>query len=260
MTKIMDVLDNVSGNTRTKARHEIDMQDEIAKTYFHSPSSKKAHKKKSKLKTRLPWFLAAFAFVVAAAIIMSRSSVDIKVRFLGEIPSFSESGASRIPEESPDKGAFLISGGDPNKDIIKNIHFGGDAKEFSIAKPEELVLCNARGSGWANYTIELKDPVDLNKLDIRYTAKGSKGDENLVIVIGDTSNRVYRLEKDLSSVLSKDWHRYTINFRRVQKAVDISNIAFIKFEFGSLTAGNHPSAVIFLKDIYIAKTRRLKWL
>ena len=87
-----------------------------------------------------------------------------------------------------------------------------------------------------------------------------KGDEFLTLVISDDSNRIYRLEKDLSSALSKDWHRYTINFRRVKKAVDLSSVSTLKFEFGRLTAGNYPSAIVFLKDIYVAKTRRLKWL
>jgi len=106
----------------------------------------------------------------------------------------------------------------------------------------------------------LKEPVDLNKLDIRYMARGVRGDEFLALVVVDSGKRSYRLEKDLSSAMGKDWQRYTINFRRVKKAVDLSNISTIKFEFGTLTAGNYPSAVMSLKDVYITKTRRLKWL
>jgi len=153
-----------------------------------------------------------------------------------------------------------MEGGAPNKDIVKDAFFTGDGREFSASKLEELVLCNSRGSGWANYTIELKEPVDLNKLDLRYTARGVRGDEFLTLVIVDSDKRSYRLEKDLSSAIGKDWQIYTINFRRVKKAVDLSNISTIKFEFGSLTAGNYPSAVISLKDVCITKTRRLKWL
>ena len=106
----------------------------------------------------------------------------------------------------------------------------------------------------------MKEPVDLDKLDIRYMARGVRGDEFLTLVIVDSGSRSYRLEKDLSSAMSKDWQRYTINFRRVKKAVDLSNISTIKFEFGTLTAGNYPSAVMSLKDVYITRTRRLKWL
>jgi hypothetical protein len=91
-------------------------------------------------------------------------------------------------------------------------------------------------------------------------ARGVRGDEFLTLVIVDSSKRSYRLERDLSSAMGKDWQEYTINFKRIKKAVDISNVSTIKFEFGALTAGNYPSAVMSLKDVYITKTRRLKWL
>lgn len=204
--------------------------------------------------------VAAIALFFAVAVLIFKSSIDIKVRFLGEIPSSPIDRSAHKFGENFDKGVFLVKGGAPDKDIVKNAYFTGDAKEFSASRPEELVLCNSRGSGWANYTIELKEPIDLNKLDIKYMARGVRGDEFLTLVIVDSGRRSYRLEKDLSSAVGKDWQRYTINFRRVKKAVDLSNISTIKFEFGTLTAGNYPSAVISLKDVYITKTRKLKWL
>jgi hypothetical protein len=241
------------------SHNRIDIQDEIAKTYFHTPA-KKHSRKKPKWRPLLPWAVAVLAILFALAILVFRSSIEIKVRFLGEIPSAPIDKDARGFGENLDKGVFFIEGGAPNKDIVKSAYFTGDAKEFSMSKPEELVLCNSRGSGWANYTIELKEPVDLEKLDIKYMARGVRGDEFLTLVIVDSGKRSYRLEKDLSSAIGKDWQRYTINFRRVKKAVDLSNITAIKFEFGSLTAGNYPSAVMSLKDVYITKTRRLKWL
>lgn len=241
------------------SHQRIDIQNEIAKTYFQT-SAKKHGKKKSKWKAFLPWAVAVLALFFAVAVLIFKSSIEIKVRLLGEIPSSPIDKSARKFGENLDKGAFFVEGGTPNKDLVKNAYFTGDAKEFSISRPEELVLCNARGSGWANYTIELKEPVDLNKLDIKYMARGVRGDEFLALVIVDNNRRGYRLEKDLSSAMGKEWQRYTVNFRRVKKAVDISNIAAIKFEFGTLTAGNYPSAVISLKDVYITKTRKLKWL
>lgn len=241
------------------SQQRIDIQDEIAKTYFHTPA-KKHGKKKSKWRSFLPWAVAISAVFFAAAVLIFKSSVEVKVRFLGEIPSAPTDKSAHKFGENLDKGIFFIEGGIPNKDIVRNAYFTGDAKEFSISKPGELVLCNSRGFGWANYTIELKEPVDLNKLDIRYMARGIRGDEFLTLVIVDSNKRSYRLEKDLSSAMGKDWQRYTVNFRRIKKAVDFSNISTIKFEFGTLTAGNYPSAVMSLKDVYITKTRRLKWL
>ena len=76
----------------------------------------------------------------------------------------------------------------------------------------------------------------------------------------DAANRSYRMENDLSSALAKDWQRYAVNFRLVGNAIDIGNISKIRFEFGGLTAGNYPNAIIFLKDIYLTKNKRSKWL
>lgn len=257
MGKTTDFPENAS--SKTHSRERVDMQDEIAKTYFHAPA-KKHGKKKPRWKSFLPWAIAILALFFAVAVLVLKSSIEIKVRLLGEIPSAPIPSSANRFGENFDKGIFFIEGGVPNKDVVKNTYFAGDAKEFSISKPEELVLCNSKGSGWANYTIELKEPVDLDKLDIGYMAKGARGDEFLTLVILDSKKRSYRLEKDLSSAVDKDWQRYTINFRRIKKAVDLANIAMIKFEFGTLTAGNYPGAVISLKDVYIMKTKRLKWL
>ena len=258
MSKTANIPENASSKRHLHAR--ADIQDEIARTYFHTPAKKHQKEKKPRRKSLLPWVVAILALFFAIAILVFKSSIEIKVRFLGEIPSSPISKDEYKLDEYLEKGLFFIEGGVPNKDVVKNAYFTGDSKEFSISKPEELVLCNSRGSGWANYTIELKEPVDLNKLDIRYMARGVRGDEFLTLVIVDSSSRSYRLEKDLSSAMSNQWQKYTINFRRVKKAVDMANISMIKFEFGSLTAGNYPSAVMSLKDVYITKTRRLKWL
>ena len=254
----MDLLENAS--SKKQPHGSVNIQDEIARTYFHVPEKKHTGKKKSRWKPFLPWAIAILAFLFAISILIFKSSIEIKVRFLGEIPSSPMSRDAHKLDENFEKGLFLIEAGVPNKDVVKNAYFTGDAKEFSTWKPQELVFCNSRGSGWANYTIELKEPIDLNKLDIRYTARGLRGDEFLALVIVDSNSRSYRLEKDLSWAMSKEWQRYTMNFRRVRKAVDLSNISMIKFEFGVLTAGNYPSAVISLKDVYITKARRLKWL
>lgn len=91
-------------------------------------------------------------------------------------------------------------------------------------------------------------------------ARGSSGGEYLGIVIVDSDNKTYRMERGLSTMLTNEWQLYKINFRPIKKAVNLANITTIKFEFGSLTVGNSSGAAIFLKDIYVAKARRSRWL
>ena len=253
MSKILDTLENKS--LKKQVPSGLGIHDEIARTYFHTQKKKDLDKKPGWI-SFLPWIITALVVIIGIAVVISKSSIDIKVRLLGEIPTLKGSTGGVIS----DKGVFLIQGGDPQTGIVKNAYFAGDARAFSSSKQGELVLCNTRGAGWANYTIELKEPIDLNKLDINYTAKGVGKGESLILVIADSNSRTYRMEKDLSSALTDDWKVYAINFKPIKNTLDLSNIVTIKFEFGSLTAGNYSSALIYLKDIYLTKTRRLKWL
>lgn len=250
MSKFLDALENK--NTR-KQVSGLGIHDELARTYFQAPH--KPGKDKAKWPAFIPWLITAAVILIAITVVLTRSSIDIKVRLLGEVPAFSGPSA----EKGIERGEFLVKGGQPQTTLVKNVYFAGDGKAFSGVQDEEMILCNARGSGWANYTIELKEPVDLNKLDIKYTARGARGDEYLVLVVMDSSNRIYRMEKDLSSAVSNEWKRYTVSFRPAKKILDLANIAVIKFEFGSLTAGNYSTAVIHLKDVCLTKARRLKW-
>lgn len=260
MSKIIDVLEGAS--PKRNAPQHVNIQDELAKTYFHAAAKKPGKKKdiRARWPDALPWLIAAIAVIFVLVVVLFRSSIEIRVRVLGEMPSMPANLTVSRQAEGPDKGAFLVRDGMPDREIVKNVFFSGDAKEYSMVHPEQIVLCNSKGAGWANYTLELKEAVNLQKLDIGYTARGAVGGEELVIVIVDSNKRMYRMEKDLSSRLTGDWQRYTINFRPVRKAVDLSNISAIKFEFGNLTAGNRPGTVLYLKDVTLTKTKRLKWL
>jgi len=233
--------------------------DEIAKTYLKTSANTRSaakHRKESKL----PWFIASAAIALAFFILLSRSNIDVRIRVLSELPSFTAVNEPDKFENVRDKGIFLVRGGELNTYIIRGENFTGDAVNFSEKTSDYIRLTNSRGSGWANYEIELKEPVDLSKLDLKYAAKGQRGDERLGIVIVDADNRYYRIEKDMASKLTTDWKMYTVNFRPVRKALDLSSIVLIKFEFGSLTVGNSSVSTIFLRDVYLAKTKKMRWL
>lgn len=244
-----------------KKAHTRDLQsalnDEIAKTYLKT-SEKSYIRKKATL--RLAWSVAIVASILAAIAFATKINFDVRIRILGEMPSVSVERGRISFDNMKDKGVFLVKGISSNNDIVKTIFFDGDARIGSRTADDHILLSNAKGSGWGNFTIELKEPIGLDKLDLKFVAKGSSGGEYLGIVIVDSDNKTYRMERGLSTMLTNEWQLYKINFRPVKKAVDLANITTIKFEFGSLTVGNSSGAAIFLKDIYVAKARRSRWL
>lgn len=254
MSKTIDVL-----NKHIQAKNKIhdSIQEEIAKIYLKT-SNKKSRRKKNTPTSKAPWLVALSASLLIPLLLILKSNVDIKIRVLSKIPSIEKEGAQGGHQFS--KGIIFVKGGEPNNGVIKNTLFLGDARDYSKMINDKLTLCNSKGHGWANYTIELKEPIDLTEFDIKYTAKGERGDEHLVLILVDAENRAYRMEKGLSSALTKDWEMYTMDFRSIRNAINLKDISIIRFEFGSLTAGNYPTSTIFLKDVYVTKTRRLKWL
>lgn len=246
---------------KNKMIHTRDLQSalnsEIARTYLKT-SEKSYIQKKATL--RMAWSIAAIATILALVAFLTKITFDVRVRILSEMPSVSIEAGQINFDNMKDKGVFLIKGISANSDIVKKTAFAGDASMGSRITYDYILLLNAKGSGWGNFTIDLKEPLDLNKLDLKFVARGSSGGEFLGIVIVDSDNKTYRMERDLSTKLTNEWQLYKINFRPIKKALDLGNITAVKFEFGSLTVGNSSGAAIFLKDIYMAKARRSKWL
>lgn len=258
---MLTMTDNKKEANKKKTLHTRDLQsalnDEIARTYLKT-SEKSYIRKKNTL--RIAWSVAILASILALVAFLTKISFDVKVRILGEMPSVSVEGGQINFDNMKEKGVFLIKGIASNNDLIKTTVFVGDANIGSRTADDHILLSNAKGSGWGNFTINLKEPVDLSKLDLKFVAKGSSGGELLGIVIVDADNKTYRMEHDLSTKLTKEWQLYKVNFRPIRKAVDLVNITTIKFEFGSLTVGNSSGAAIFLKDVYVAKVRKSRWL
>lgn len=245
----------------SRTLHTRDLQsalnNEIARTYLKT-SEKSYIQKKNML--RIAWSVAAVATILACVAFFTKMTFDVKVRVLGEMPTISVEGGRINFDNMKDKGVFLIKGITANNDIVKDTFFAGDAKTGSRTADDHILLSNSRGNGWGNFTINLKEPVDLSKLDLKFVARGMSGGEFLGIVIVDSDNKIYRMERDLSTKLTNEWQLYKVNFRPVKRSVDLVNIVTIKFEFGALTVGNSSGAAIFLKDIYMAKARRSRWL
>lgn len=240
---------------RQKSRLYDSFQEEIANTYFKtSPATgRKTSKKKP---SKIPWVIAGIAALTAVAIFVSKSNFDIKVRLVSGAPFVTKDG-SALPLEG---AQFFVKGGEPDKTAVNRAFFVGDARLSSGMDDNQVALKNSAGQGWASFVIEMKQPVDLTRFDIRYAAKGSSGGERLVPVVTDSQNRSYRISDSSLTALSDSWHTYIVDFKPVRGDVDLTSVAAIKFEFGTETAGNGPAAALFLKDVSIIKTRRVKWL
>lgn len=247
----------MNGRTITSGDLQSALNDEIARTYLKTSERSYIRKKNTQ---RVAWSVAAVATILALVAFCTKMTFDVKVRFLGEIPTISVEGGRINFDNMKDKGVFLIKGITANNDLIKDAFFAGDARIGSRTADDHILLSNSRGSGWGNFTINLKEPIDMSKLELKFVARGMSGGEYLGIVIVDSDDKTYRMERDLSTKITDGWQLYKVNFRPVKNAVDLVNIVSIKFEFGSLTVGNSTGAAIFLKDIYVAKARKSRWL
>ena len=245
---------------KSKKIHSRDLQaalnDEITRTYLKT--SEKSYLR-TKATLRMAWSVAIIASVIALIALITKINLDVRVRILGEMPSISVEAGQINFDNMKDKGVFLIKGASVNNDIVKTTIFSGDAEMGSRTADDHILLANTKGSGWGNFTIDLKESIDLNKLELKFAAKGSSGGESLGIVIVDSDNKTYRMERDLSTKITNEWQLYKINFVPIKKAIDLGNITTVKFEVGSLTVGNSSGAAIFLKDIYVAKARKAGW-
>ncbi len=236
--------------------------EEIANTYLKtsaSSGSKPITKKKAR-GSMIPWVIASVAIVAGLAIFISNSNFDIKIRILNKTPFLNKMSASDASSVLSGRETVLVRGGQVNSPLVGKALFYGDALSASKLSQSEISLSNAGGGGSASYRIEFKSPLDLTGYEIGYFAKSVSGDTKLVLVVMDSDSKAYRVEDAEMARLSGDWHAYSVNFRPVKNAIDLKNVSSIRFEFGSSTTGNARDTALALRDIYLAKSKRFKWL
>lgn len=239
MSKIKDAL---SRHFKSSSAVDDSIQEELAKTFFASSTKPDRKEKKT---PKAPWVISVLALLLASFLVLIlRNHIEIRIRMKGK---------SLTPVVAQEN-MFFIKDGKPSVYLIGDMCFFGDARKFSREKDNMLVLVNSKGWGWANFSVELKEPVNMERLNIlSYVARGQLGDEHLTLVLVDADNKLYRMPRDLSSALTKEWQEHTINVRSARNAIDLSRISIVRFEFGSLTVGNYSTATIFLKDISVKK-------
>ena len=216
------------------------VQEELAKAFFGEPVKKTKNEKSPKSKSIIIGTLLLFIFI--AFIFYTKFDINV------------------TPKTKPEKDIFFIREGNLNSDSVKSISVEGDALRLKEPEETSFSVSNVKGRhGWANLEIVLKKPIDLNENVISYTARGKNGDEKLSLVLVDVNNRSYRTDSKSYTFLKKSWEKYIFNTKSLGNVIDVSKIAKIKFEFGGLTAGNYPSATLFIKDVSLEEKGK-KWL
>lgn len=237
--------------------------EEIANTYLKTSTTSlngKTVPKKKAVSVKIPWIIAAIAVTAALFIFISNSSFDVRIRVLNKAPLVRSANVSELSSGLSGNETMLVRGGEVVSNIVARAAFIGDAVSASKASRGEILLSNSGGSGSASYKIEFKKPLDLSRYEIGYFAKAVTDGSRLVLVITDSDNKAYRVEDNQISRPSKEWRAYWVDLKPLKGALDLKNVANIRFEFGSSTAGNPSDTALSVKDVYLAKSQRVKWL
>jgi len=251
------IIDGLNRGFKPSKKSIDPIQEELANTFFTPPSHRR---KKEKNAAKAPWVITAFSLLIALVVIVSHSTIDVKITLTRKSPDQINRETDARKPTLPAGATPLLAGGIPNTNLIKELQFSGDASKYSRLRDDMAILVNSKGQGWGNLALEFKSPFNMKKYDITYSAKGQLGNENMAVILTDGKKRRYRIENYTDSRLTKDWGVYTIDTEAAKGVIDTKNVSSIKFEFGSLTTGNQPAATVLLKDIYFKKRRGALWL
>lgn len=249
------------GKQLQQRNRALESFEEIANTYLKTSAPKTpaaSSKKKARVAPWIPWTVAAACLAFASYVLISNSIFDIKIRILNK--NAPEGVAASAATGPSGRESYLVKGGQPAPGFSGKVGFQGDATSESKIFSEEVVLANAGGSGAASYRIEFAQPRDLSGAEIGYSARSASEGARLVLVVTDTENRAYRVEDDAITKLSKEWSARAVRPRSGKDPIDLTSIATIRFEFGSSTVGNPSGTTISLRDVYLTKSKRLRWL
>lgn len=137
--------------------------------------------------------------------------------------------------------------------LLTNLNFYGNASGNSRLTQEYIYLVKEKGSGTAGVDIKLKSPLDPQKGTLMLLAKGELGEEKLVILLKDTSEKndikEIRLTPNFGN-LTQNWQKIFIPFDRVENKNILISISSIGFEIVDSKKIN-SKATAYLKDIVL---------
>jgi len=131
------------------------------------------------------------------------------------------------------------------------VSFNGAGRDLSKVFKDHAVLVNGEARSWANMLIVFPQPLNLNDNDMTFWIRGKRGDERFVMVLSDSMGRSYTREQPVSP--SENWQKVVCPLDQAVEQLDTANIVSLRLEYGVLNVGNYPGAVLYLKDLGVAK-------
>ena len=269
MSNIIESLKTaVKSQTKESAPKKSDYeltQEELANIYFTSSQKSRNPELPMVIKvierpgaaSVVPWIIASAAFLITAFSLFSTERVFLDIKIIDEKHPFF-TGAPLLPpgaepKEAAPKAEEREYYGEAEKVFLDDVTFDGASKLNSTFDRSSMTLVNSSVAPFARATVRFEAPKNLKNGKVVFYAKGSRGGENLGVALKDRGN-VLAFEKGkvypFPRKLTHDWQRAEVPVKNTLQAFDPSQVASVRFEFGS-NADNRPGDTVFVKDIQI---------
>lgn len=267
MSKLIESLKSaVKSQTQETAPKKTDYeltQEELANIYFASGQKPRNPELPMVIKvierpataSAVPWIIASIAFLITALSLFSTKRVFVDIKVIDEKHPFFTgtqlASHETLPAQAqkPEREYY----GEAEKVFLDDVVFDGAAKLNSSFDRSSMTLINSSVSPFARATVKFDVPKNLKGGKIVFYAKGYKGGENLGVALKDKGNvlafekgKIYPFPKKLTG----DWQKGEVVLKSTLQAFDGSQVASIRFEFGS-NIENRPGDTVFIKDIQI---------
>lgn len=243
MSKLLNELKPVEANQ---------FQEELAKTYFSTVSSKENYSSQSKPATDhktdrnknhllLVIFLSLLFVTAAIFLIFNRLTINVKI-----VPASN----ARLDNSKYTEIVPFSKNGELNNDIVKHVVFHENAGNESVWGKNITVLSNEIISKKAVLGIDFAQPVNFNEKIICFTGKGKSGGEEFKVALQDDKNNICYSK---IAAMENGWQKFALDGRPAQDFIDTKNITHINFEVNPAEKNLLSFSTIYLKDICFAK-------
>lgn len=243
MSKSLDELKQVETNQ---------FQEELAKTYFSTASSKEKYSSQSKPAANnkndrnknsllLIIFLALLIVTAVTFFVFNRLTINIKITPATNSGIDNSAYTERVP---------FNKNGELNNDLVKHVVFYENTGNESTWGKDITVLSNEDISKKAVLGIDFVKPISLKEKILCFLVKGNSGGEEFRIALRDKENNICYSK---ISAIENGWQKFIVDGLAIQDFIDAEKINHIDFEVNPAEKNFLNSSTIYLKNMYLAK-------